>query len=358
MSKYFKITEKTEKTVQLIAIIAVLFMTMVIMDHERFLRPVNIHNMLMQLAELGVYSLCIGIVYLAKGIDISIVSIGNLAGIVSGLMFRSAITPYTTQGEIAGFIALAVVISLTIGLVCGLINGILIAGLGIFPILVTLGTQSLFMGIGLILTQGRAVTDFPRMLTDIGNISLFAVGDFRGLPLVTAIFITLFIIMSIVVHKTPFGLKLQWYGANQKVSFFSGISNTRVVIRTYALSGLLASVAGLITMARTSSAMATYGETLIFQALMVCVLAGLSPIGGKGKYYNIIFAMIALQILSTGFNMMRISPLIRESIFGIMLIAAIVLEIMQTNTKAARLNRAAIAAERETDSTAVKPPGD
>jgi len=192
------------------------------------------------------------------------------------------------------------------------------------------------------ITQGWAVVGFPQLLLDLGDTDLLPIGQFRGVPLVFAIFLVVFAVLWVIVHKTPYGLKLQWHGSNSKVSFFAGIDNKRVMLKTFVISGVVASVAGLVTMARTNSARADYGGSLLFQALLVCVLSGISPIGGKGKFYNIIFAMIALQIISSGFNMMRISPLIRDSIFGFLLVAAIIIELAQAKAQANRLNRGAI----------------
>lgn len=331
-----------QKTIQLLLIVLFLFAGMAFLQPEKFLRPTNIHSMLVQLPEQGLYALCIAICYLSKGIDLSIVSTANLVGIVNGIMFRTLITPQTTPGEVTGLVLLSLAIALVIGGLCGLLNGFLVAQLGIFPILVTLGTQSIYAGIGMALTQGRAEMNFPEALLNIGNANLFPIGTFEGIPLITIIFLIIFAVMCVVVHKTPYGLKLQWYGSNGKVSFFTGIDNKRVVMTTFIISGLIASLAGMISVARVSSAMADYGGTFVFQALLICVLSGISPLGGKGKIYNIIFSLLAMQILNTGFNMMRISPLIRDSLYGVLLVASLIIELVQRKHQAKRLNRNAV----------------
>ena len=332
------------KSLQLISLCGVMFVIMVLLRGELFLRPINMTNMMNQLVEPGFFALCIGVAYLSRGIDLSCVAIANLVSIVNALMLHRYLLP---DGSNQAFLLIMVVVNaVVIGLVCGLINGIFISKLGIFPILVTLGTQNVFMGIGMILTGGRAVMGFPDPLVNIGRT------QFGGVPLLTIIFLAVFLILCIIVHKTPYGLKLQWMGSNKTASWYTGIDNAKVTIITFMLSGLIAGIAGIVIMARTNSAMANYGLPFVFQALLICVLAGISPLGGRGKIYNIIFSLIAIQILSTGFNLLRVSPLIRDSLFGFLLVIALLLDLIAEKLKNKKLlKRAAETSEAATTSS-------
>ena len=322
------------KSVQLFLITIALFVAMVILRGDKFLRAKNIQSMLFQLVEPGLFAMCIGIAYLSRGIDLSIVSIANLVGVVNGILLRTLVTE---DGSNVGILlVLCVFVALGIGLVCGLINAFFISNVGIFPILVTLGTQNVFMGIAMALTQGRAEGNFPQPLLDFGNATV------GPIPLLTILFLLLFALVCLVVHKTPYGRKLQWMGSNSKVTWYTGIDNPRIIYITYMLSGVLAALAGIVIMARTNSAKADYGSTYVFQALLTCVLAGISPLGGTGKLYNLILSIVAIQITSTGFNMLRVSPLIRDSIFGILLIGSIVIDYISQTRQTRKLNRAAI----------------
>jgi len=334
------------QTKQLTAICLVLFVIMTFLRPVMFLRPININTMLEQLAEPGLFALAMSITMIAGGINLSIVNIANLVGIVNGIIIRTAITPETTNEQTTIILLICVLVAIGIGLVCGLINGFLIAKMGILPILATLGTQSLFMGISMIITQGRAEGNFPQILLDLGNKNVLAFEGFLGVPLVTVFFFSLFALLCIVVHKTPYGLKLQFYGSNSRASFFSGIDNKKVVYATHLLSAFIAALAGLIIMARTNSAKATYGQIYVFETILICVLAGITPLGGRGKIYNIIIALLALQIVSTGFNMMRISPLIRDSLFGFLLVFSILVDHILRKRRMDKLNQSAIASSK------------
>jgi len=323
-----------KKSVQLFFITIALFGLMVWLRGDKFLRPKNMESMLFQLVEPGLFAMCIAVAYMSRGMDLSIVSIANLVGVVNGMLLRTQLNP---DGSNVGILlAACVVIAIAIGLACGLMNAFFISNVGIFPILVTLGTQNVFMGIAMALTQGRAEGNFPQQLLDFGDAKIGPV------PLLTILFLLVFTVLCVVVHKTPYGKKLQWMGSNSKVTWFTGIDNPKITYATYMLSGVFASLAGLVIMARTNSAKADYGTTYVFQALLTCVLAGISPLGGTGKVYNLILSIVAIQITSTGFNMLRISPLIRDSIFGALLIISIVIDFVSRNRRARRLNRAAI----------------
>lgn len=322
------------KTIQLFTITLVLFVVMIILKPDRFLRPANIDSMLFQLVEPGLFAMCIAVAYLSKGIDLSIVSIANLVGVVNGIMLRRFLAP--DGSNVALLLSLCVLSALCIGFVCGMINAFFIAKVGIFPILVTLGTQNVFMGIAMALTQGRAEGNFPQALLDFGNAHV------GPIPLLTLLFLVLYIILCIVVHKTPYGLKLQWMGSNSQVTWYTGINNPKIVFTTYAISGMLAGLAGIVIMARTNSAKADYGTTYVFQALLTCVLGGISPLGGIGKMYNLILSLAALQVASTGFNMLRVSQLIRDSIFGCLLVFSIVLDYALLKHRTNKMNRLAV----------------
>lgn len=318
-----------QKSLQLIGLSAVMFGIMIALRGELFLRPVNLSNMMIQLVEPGFFALCIGIAYLSRGIDLSCVAVANLVSITNGMMLHAFLLPDGSNQTL--LLIMVVVNAVLIGLACGFINGFFIAKLGIFPILVTLGTQNIFMGIGMIMTEGRAVMGFPEPLVNIGRTQFF------GIPALTLLFLAVFLILCFIVHKTPYGLKLQWMGSNNKAARYSGINTTRVTITTFMLSGLIAGIAGIVIMARTNSAMANYGIPFVFQALLICVLAGISPLGGRGKIYNIVFSLMAIQILSTGFNLLRVSPLIRDSLFGFLLVIALFLDIITAKIKDKRL---------------------
>lgn len=308
-----------ENTKQLAVINLCIFLLFAFLRPNQFLSIANLDSMSFQLAEPGLFTLGIAITMLTAGADLSIVSVANLVATVSGIILLNVMPADASDSTVVMYLVLCFVIAIMIGLVCGALNGLLIAKLGIFPILATLGTQNLFTGISTILTKGQGVFGtFPPALAYIGGGKLFGV-----VPIPLLIFLIALIFVAIIIHRTPYGLKTQWFGSNRKASYYSGIDNVGTVFKTYLLASLLGALAGIIILARTNSAKYDYGTSYVIQAMLASVLAGISPLGGKGRIMNIFLSVFAIQMLDSGFNFMRISSFVRSSTYGILLIISV-----------------------------------
>ena len=146
---------------------------------------------------------------------------------------------------------LALATSLVTGLTCGLINGLLIAVVGITPILATLGTMELFTGIAIVITKGAAVFGFPELITFMGNGSLWI------FPVPFLIFVVAAAVFAIILNKTAFGAKLQLLG-KPVAARFSGL-NTKPFCKPM-LAGSWP-LFPIVVLARTNSAKADYGSS-------------------------------------------------------------------------------------------------
>ncbi|MBN9023878.1 MAG: ABC transporter permease, partial [Rhizobiales bacterium] len=172
-----------------------------------------------------------------------------------------------------------------------------IAVLGYSPILATLGTMTLFAGIGTVLTGGNTLFGISAFAT-IGRGSLF------GIPLPALIFLAVAVILSLVLEARRFGFFVYLYGANPDAARFSGINSTRLLLKVYGLSGMLAAVAGLMNLGITNSANVDFGTSYVLLAILIVVLGGISPSGGAGRILGVVLAVLILQFLSTGLNLM------------------------------------------------------
>jgi simple sugar transport system permease protein len=306
-------------TIQLLIMCGIIFVIMSALRPDRFLSIDNFQSMAFQLAEPGLFTIGMAITMIACGIDLSIVSTANLVAIVNAFLLVRYLPKEASALETMAFVLLCIVLSVVIGAACGAINGFLVARLRILPILVTLGTMNLYMGLGVVLSEGRGIFGFPEELLFIGN------GSVLGIPVPLLIFLTALVLLFTLIHRTPFGLKVMLYGTNQKAAFFSGINTERTVFRIYVIAGILGGIAGLLIMARTNSAKADYGTTYVLQTLLASVLGGVSPLGGRGNIFNVFLALLGLQLLNSGFNFMRISSFVSESTYGALLIAVILI---------------------------------
>lgn len=331
-------------TMQLLCICAIIFVAFSILKPTRYPTLRNLESMCFQFPEPGLFTLGIAITMLTAGADLSIVAVGNLVATLCGMLFLNVMPAEVSGAVQAGFVALCFVIAMVVGLICGCLNGLLVAKLGIFPILATLGTQNLYTGISAALTKGQGVFgSFPDALVFLGSGKLFGF-----LPMPLLIFSIVLIIITIIIHYSPQGLKTQWFGSNRRASFYCGIDNVRTVFTTYVMSSLIGALAGILILARTNSAKYDYGTSYVMQAMLASVLAGVSPLGGKGYIPNILLSALSIQMLDSGFNFMRITSFVRSSTYGILLIISIAIEYAREGLRRRRdIKRAAMMSAKE-----------
>jgi simple sugar transport system permease protein len=130
--------------------------------------------------------------------------------------------------------------------------------------------------------------------------------------------------VALFLSKTRLGISMYILGSNPIASRFSGIDNERVIIKTYLITGLLAGIASIVMISRVNSMRPGYGYAYLLQAVLIAMLAGVDPSGGYGKIIGVIMAIIILQSLQSGFNILALSPFFRKFIWGVMLLLAMV----------------------------------
>ena len=128
------------------------------------------------------------------------------------------------------------------------------------------------------------------------------------------------LLLAVVIGFTSFGRRLYLFGGNPVVARFSGINNEKMTITVFLLTALLSGMAGLIILSRVNSAKVGYGDTYLLQTMIVCVIGGISPNGGKGKVMGLVIAIILMQVMSSAFTILSLSPYTKKLIWGIMLI--------------------------------------
>ncbi len=314
---------KDSNLLRLILIAVAVFAVMAFLNPGVFVTALNIESMASQFPELGIIALGMMIAMLTGGIDLSIVGIANLSGIFVALIFTKLLPAGSDASTTGLYMALSLSVALVTGAVAGLTNGFLIATVGIPPILATLGTWQVFTGIAIVITKGYAVPGFPETFLFLGN------GKLWIFPLPFMIFAFCAGFIALMLSKTSFGINLYMIGTNMKASVFSGIKTQAMLFKSYMLSGVLASVTGIVMIARTNSAKADYGESYVLQAVLVAVLGGVNPAGGFGTVLGITIAVLSLQFLSSGFNMLRFSNFAKEFTWGLFLLAIMALNFVQ-----------------------------
>jgi simple sugar transport system permease protein len=195
-----------------------------------------------------------------------------------------------------------------------LITGVLVATLGVHPILVTLGTMSVIDGLSIYLTRGTIISGFPDSFQWIGN------GTVMYLPVPFFVLITAAMIVGLTLSRTRFGISVYMIGSNSEATRYSGIDTRRVVVGVYTMSGILCFVAATLMMARFNSASAEYAQSYLLVTILSAVLGGIDPFGGFGRIAGLMLSMIVLQVISSGLNLLGVNQHLTLAIWGLTLI--------------------------------------
>ncbi|MFK4390113.1 ABC transporter permease [Bacillus sp. AFS026049] len=274
----------------------------------------NLTNMMFQLPEFGLIALAMMVVIVTGGIDLSITYTAALSGVTIALMASSG---YPMLG--------AILIGVLVGLSCGLINGVLISKIGVSPILVTLGTMVLFEGLILSITKGNSISGFSEGYSLIGN------GYYMGIvPLSIIIFVLFAIITAILLSKTKWGRSVYMVGSNPIATLFSGVNNSKVLMRVYLYAALLATIASIIMTSRYNTAKVDLGSSYLLQSVAAAVLGGTEIQGGYGKVIGTVYAVVIFQMLSSGLNLMGVPRSIVTVMMGVILITVLVINFAKT----------------------------
>lgn len=312
---------KDRNLLRLLIILVAVFAVCSATKSDLFLKSDNFISMGRQLPELGILAVAMSLALLLGGIDLSIVSVANLCSFSCATFILSNVQEGSTSAEITGLILIGILIALAVSIGVGALNGTLISKVGIPPILATLGTQQLWMGVVIVATGGSSVSGLPEEYAAVFNNTLGGV-----LPSGLIFFIVCAIIIGIMLTKTKFGQSLYMLGTNPKAAKYAGLKNDKLIIQTFILTAVLSMVAGLLMMGRSNATKADYGTSYMMQAIMVAVLGGISSSGGRGNIIGVVIAIVIMQMISSWLAMFTMLPsTFRDVIWGGVLIGAMIL---------------------------------
>ena len=304
---------------RLILMMVVWAVFMAITRFDKFYTLINFQTMASQFPEFGLMSLGIMVCMITGGIDLSTVGVANLVSICTATLMKAVATE---ENEIAVYvIPLCFVIAILMGAAAGAFNGFLVSRVRIPPILATLGTSELFTGIGIVITDGKAVSKLPRMYSSAINSKIFGL-----IPTQLVFFAVMALVIWFLLMRTTYGTKIYMIGTSSKAAVFSGIRTNLLLVKTYMISGICAALGGMVMLANYNSARADYGTVYTLQCVLIVVLGGVNPNGGSGKVSGVVLAICLLQMLQTGINRFpQISSYYISLIWGGVLILVMVL---------------------------------
>lgn len=281
----------------------------------QFLGTANLGSIAFQLPELGLLTLAMLVPILTGGLNLAITFTANISALTLAWVLQ------TNGGVDAPFSAfiIGVIAALAVGTLAGFVMGVVIAYVGAHPILVSLAMMIFLRGLGEYLTHGGDISGFPDYVQPIGH------GYMLGIPIPLLIFVFAVFVWHIMLSRTKHGFAAYMLGSNIEATRYSGIHTKRTLTLVYTFSGTMCAVAGIIMMSRFNSVRVGHGEAYILITVLACFLGGVDPFGGFGRVLPVVLALVILQVLSSGLNLLGANQHLATAVWGLFLIAVMVI---------------------------------
>ena len=252
---------------------------------RRFLTGANVANIVRQSVEIGLLALVMTPIILMAGIDLSVGSLMGLCAVAFGMLWKDAgLSPW-----------LAALGAIGVGALGGGLNATLITRLGLPPLIVTLGTFSLFRGLAEALTGGtKSYTNFPESFLALGN------GFVLGVPVQAWVFGVIAVGAWVLVHRTTYGRSFRAIGFAPEGARFAGIPVQKRLALAYTMAGTVAGLAAVIFVSRVTEARASAGVGYELAAITAVVLGGTSIFGGVGTIHGTLLGWLAVAVMTNG----------------------------------------------------------
>jgi len=266
---------------------------------------------LLQVSVIGIIAVGMTFTIITAGIDLSVGSLLAVAGIASGL--------FAQKDPTALNVLLAFVLPIAVGVLGGTLNGAIIAGAGVNPLIVTLGTLTAFRGF-VVWYRVNPIYDLQPYYRVIGQ------GTALGIPIPVIILALVAVAAWVVLSFTRFGRYVYAVGGNREAARAAGINVGLVTFAVYLISGLCVGIAALIFTSRLMAAQAISGQGFELQAIAAAVIGGASLFGGRGKISNTIIGALIMGVLFNGFVMLDVPQPIQQMAVGVIIIVAVWLD--------------------------------
>ncbi|MGN9067036.1 ABC transporter permease [Ligilactobacillus agilis] len=291
----------------------VILIILVTILNPSFIEPSNVMNLLRQSSVNALIAFGMTFVILTAGIDLSVGSILAFSGAISAAMILGGTPAW-----------MAVIVGILVGALGGAINGFLIAYGKMAAFIATLATMTIFRGATYVFTDGNPITG-PKIV-DNYFFAMIGQGYILGIPVPILIMLVIFAILYVLLHKTAFGRKTFALGGNENAAFVAGVNTKRVLMWIYIISGVMASVAGMILTSRLGSAQPDAGTSYEMDAIAAAVLGGSSLSGGKARMWGTLVGALIIATLSNGMNLLGISSFYQQIVKGLVILVAVLLD--------------------------------
>ncbi|MBQ6322417.1 MAG: ABC transporter permease [Lachnospiraceae bacterium] len=319
---------KYSKPIILVAFIVILS----ILRPKAFLSLDNFSNVLWSVSVIGIMVSGTIFVFLIGGIDLSIATLCAFTAVV-------VVEVTHALGDNPGAVFAGVLAALCVGALAGLLHGLIITTFHIPAFLVTFATQSIFLGLAMVLTNNKIVSCTVPAFTAIGSKKIL------GFPMPVYFMIIIALVSWFVLRKTVFGRYVYAVGGNPTASEISGINVRWASITCYILSGLTTALGGIVLSSMTQQASSSTGAGYTNDVITAGVIGGVSLLGGEGTVPGAIFGAVLMGLLNNGLNLMSVPSTHAGLVKGLVIIVAVAFDAMQhadqSRKKAKKVSKAA-----------------
>lgn len=276
---------------------------------SKFLTISNILNILRQVSTNGIIAFGMTLVILTGGIDLSVGSVVAVTCTMSAGMIKAGLDIY-----------IAVTLSILIGSTLGLLNGLIVSKMRLPAFIATMAMMTIGRGVASVYTNGKPIMYANDMFAQIGN------GFVGGVPNLVIYLFIFFIISFILLNKTRFGRYIYAIGGNRETARFTGIRIDRIESLSYAFSGMLAGIVGIVLAARMYSGQPLAGDGAELDAIAAVVVGGTSLAGGAGTLGGTLLGALIIGVLNNGLNLIQVQSYWQLIVKGFVIILAVYID--------------------------------
>jgi ribose transport system permease protein len=283
-----------------------------------FMTSFNILILVRQVSFAAISAVGVMFVMIGGAIDLSIGSQIVLTNIVlSILMADKHISPI-----------LAIPIILGLGTALGAFNGFLSIKLKIHPLIITLGTASIFKGVGYIIAKSRNIMGFP------DSFRWFGQGYIGPIPVPIVIMIVIALIGSFILTKTYFGRYVFALGGNEEAARLAGVNINGMKVVLFAMCGFISGITAVLLLSRVFAGQVSTGQGIEFDCLTAALLGGVSFKGGEGTVFGLMTGILIIGVLNNAMQLASFPDFSQNVVKGAVLLAAVGFDVYQKSHKA------------------------
>jgi ribose transport system permease protein len=305
---YLKKTLRKREFTILIPLLAMI--TFVGILNSSFFKYDNLISISRSIAIYGTIALGMTYVIIAGQIDISVGSIVGLTCAAVGTFMNT----YKMDPLLASFLAVL------IGSLVGIFNGAIIISFNMPAMVATLGTMFVARGFVFVITQAKAIYNFPEAFKQFG------LGDVFWIPYTVIIYLVLAIIMGFILKHTVYGREVLAVGGNSETAWISGINAKKIKFSVYVLSGLMSGIGGIMLALRVGSSQPNAGEQYEMTVIAATIAGGTSMVGGAGSILGTVLGTVLLGMLTNVMVMLKIDIYWQKIVMGLIIIIAVAMD--------------------------------